>query len=60
MSTKTMTTAQLKAKLLKNPTFRKEYDALEDEFAFAGELVKARVEAGLTQAMETGQATVAP
>jgi DNA-binding XRE family transcriptional regulator len=59
-----MTTAQLKAKLLKNPTFRKEYDALEDEFAFAGELVKARIEAGLTQAqvaarMETGQATVA-
>jgi DNA-binding XRE family transcriptional regulator len=64
MSTKTLTTAQLKAKLMKSPTFRAEYDALEEEFAFAGELVEARLKAGLTQAqvaarMDTGQATVA-
>jgi ribosome-binding protein aMBF1 (putative translation factor) len=64
MSSKTMTTAQLKAKLMKSPAFRKEYDALESDFAFAGQLLKARQEAGMTQAevaakMNTDQAVVA-
>ena len=64
MNRKTMTMAQLKVELMKNPKFRKEYDALEEEFAFAGELVKARLQAGLTQAqvaakMATDQAVIA-
>ncbi len=33
-----------------DPAFRKAYDALEDEFAALAELLKARKEAGLTQA----------
>ena len=32
------------------PAFRKAYDALDDEFAALAELLKARKEAGLTQA----------
>lgn len=51
-------------KKLKDPAFRKEYEALEEEFAIARELVKARVEANLTQAqvaakMGTSQSAVA-
>ena len=34
---------------LKNPAYRKEYDALEGEFALAAALIRARAEAGLTQ-----------
>jgi predicted transcriptional regulator len=49
---------------LKNPAFRKEYDALEDEFALVSELLKARTRAKLTQAqiarrMGTSQSAVA-
>jgi transcriptional regulator with XRE-family HTH domain len=33
----------------KDPTFRKEYDALAEEFAFFDALVSARQQAGLTQ-----------
>jgi DNA-binding XRE family transcriptional regulator len=49
---------------MKDPTFRAEYDALEDEFALASALIKARGEAHLTQeqvakAMGTTQAFVA-
>lgn len=33
-----------------DPTFREAYDALEDEFAALDALLKARKEAGLTQA----------
>ena len=33
-----------------DPAFQKAYDALEDEFAALAELLKARKEAGLTQA----------
>ena len=33
-----------------DPAFKKAYDALEDEFAALAELLKARKEAGLTQA----------
>jgi DNA-binding XRE family transcriptional regulator len=49
---------------LKNPKFKKEYDALEEEFALVGELLKARTRAKLTQAqvakrMGTSQSAVA-
>jgi len=49
---------------MKDPEFRAEYDALEDEFALASALIKARGEAHLTQeqvakAMGTTQAFVA-
>ena len=33
----------------KDPAFRREYDALEEEFALFDELLKARKAAGLTQ-----------
>jgi ribosome-binding protein aMBF1 (putative translation factor) len=35
---------------MKNAEYRKEYDALEEEFAFAAEVAKARSRAGLSQA----------
>ncbi len=41
---------RLKARLAKNSDFVREYEALEDEFRLAGELVKARLERKLTQA----------
>jgi DNA-binding XRE family transcriptional regulator len=49
---------------LKKPKFKKEYDALEEEFALVGELLKARTRAKLTQAqvakrMGTSQSAVA-
>jgi DNA-binding XRE family transcriptional regulator len=34
---------------MKDPEFRKEYDALEGEFQYYDELLKARKRAGLTQ-----------
>jgi ribosome-binding protein aMBF1 (putative translation factor) len=54
----------LKNRLLKNPEVRKEYDALEEEFALAAAVAKARLRAGLSQAqlarrMNTTQSTVA-
>ena len=54
----------LKAQLLKNPAVRKEYDALEEEFALALAVAKARARVGLSQAqlakrMQTTQSTVA-
>ena len=49
---------------MKDPAFRREYDALEEEFALAGALLSARDRAGLTQAqvarrMKTTQTAVA-
>jgi ribosome-binding protein aMBF1 (putative translation factor) len=49
---------------MQDPEFRAEYDALEDEFALASALIKARGDAHLTQeqvaqAMGTTQAFVA-
>ena len=41
---------QFRARAFKRPGFRKAYDALEDEFAFLDEVLRARAEAGLTQA----------
>ena len=56
--------SDLKKRLLKNPEERKEYDALEEEFALAAAVAKARIRAGLSQAelarrMKTTQSTVA-
>ncbi len=47
-----------------NPAYRKEYDALEEEFALIAEVAKARARAGLSQAqlakrMRTTQSAVA-
>jgi len=49
---------------MKDPEFRAEYDALEEEFALASALIHARSEADMTQeevarAMGTTQAVVA-
>ncbi len=54
----------LHKKWMKDPEYRKEYDALEEEFALIAEVAKARMRAGLTQAqlakrMKTTQSTVA-
>ncbi len=54
----------LKARLLKDPEVRKEYEALEEEFALIAEVAKARQRAGLSQAqlakrMKTTQSTIA-
>lgn len=54
----------LKARLLKDPEVRKEYDALAEEFALIEAVAKARLRSGLTQAqlakrMKTTQSTVA-
>ena len=49
---------------MKNPKYRAEYDALEEEFALIGAMMDARARAGLTQAqvakrMKTTQTVVA-
>ena len=54
----------LKPRWLKDPEFRQAYDALENEFAIARELMRVRVRAGLTQAelahqMKTTQSAIA-
>ena len=64
MKKQTMTTAELKNKMMKDPEFRKEYEALEEEFALAGTLIRARAAAKMTQQevaekMGTDQAVVA-
>ena len=41
---------ELKKKWIRNPKFVKEYEALTDEFVIAHALIKARSEAGMTQA----------
>ena len=40
----------LKTRFLKDPEVRKEYDALEEEFALMAAMAKARLRAGLSQA----------
>jgi transcriptional regulator with XRE-family HTH domain len=52
------------AKARRNPAYRAAYDALEDEFSLVSAIIKARMDAGLTQAevaerMNTTQAVVA-
>jgi len=54
----------LHKKWMKDPEYRKEYDALEEEFALMAEVAKARARAGLSQAelakrMKTTQSTIA-
>ena len=56
--------SDIKKRWLRNPEVRTEYDALEEEFALARELILARSRAGLSQAevarrMGTTQSTVA-
>jgi DNA-binding XRE family transcriptional regulator len=56
--------AATKRKMLADPEVREAYDALADEFDLAGELIAARVRAGLTQAqlakrMGTTQSAIA-
>jgi ribosome-binding protein aMBF1 (putative translation factor) len=53
-----------KKQMLKNPEFKKAYDALEPEFALANALIGMRVKRGLTQAalakkMGTKQSAIA-
>jgi DNA-binding XRE family transcriptional regulator len=53
-----------KRKMLKNPAIRKEYDALEEEFALVRQLLAARARADMTQGqvarrMGTSQSAVA-
>ena len=64
MTRKSIPVEEAAKEWMKDPEFRAEYDALEDEFALASALIKARGEAHLTQeqvakAMGTTQAFVA-
>jgi ribosome-binding protein aMBF1 (putative translation factor) len=52
------------ARARRNPAYREAYDALEDEFSLIGAMIRARLDAGLTQEqlakrMNTTQAVVA-
>jgi transcriptional regulator with XRE-family HTH domain len=54
----------LHKRFMKDPEYRKEYDALEEEFALMVEVAKARTRAGLSQTelarrMKTTQSTIA-
>ena len=40
----------IKKEWMRNPEFVREYDALAPEFAVAGQLIRARTQAGMTQA----------
>jgi transcriptional regulator with XRE-family HTH domain len=56
--------SDLHKKWLKDPAYKKEYDALEEEFALASALIEARSRAGLTQEelaerMQTSQSAIA-
>lgn len=55
--------AKLKADLMKNPEFRREYEKLQPEFAIARAIIDARIKRKITQKelakrMGTGQAVV--
>jgi transcriptional regulator with XRE-family HTH domain len=54
----------LHKKWMKDPEYRKEYDALEEEFALIAEVARARLRSGLSQhelarRMKTTQSTIA-
>jgi ribosome-binding protein aMBF1 (putative translation factor) len=54
---------ELHKKWMKNPEYRREYDALEPEFQIAEQIIKARIERKISQEelakrMNTGQAVV--
>lgn len=60
---KTISLGELKKDLMKDPEFRREYDALQPEFEIAEQIIKARVERKISQAelakrMKTGQAVI--
>lgn len=64
MSRKYIPVEEAARKWMKDPEFRAEYDALEEEFALASALIRARGKAHMTQeevarAMGTTQAVVA-
>ena len=55
----------LHKKWLKDPAYRKEYDALEEEFALMAEVAKARLRTGLShpqlmRRMKTTRRTMTP
>ena len=59
-----ITADEVFAKARKNPAYREAYDALDEEFSLVAAIVKARTDAGLTQAevaqrMNTTQAVIA-
>jgi ribosome-binding protein aMBF1 (putative translation factor) len=63
-SMKRTTADDLHKKWMRNPKYRREYEALEEEFSLAAALIEARARAGLTQEqvaqrMKTTQAVVA-
>ena len=41
---------EIKKKWLRDPRVKKEYDAFKEEFQIAGEIIKARTRANMTQA----------
>lgn len=49
-TSKFTTYEEFKAKALKDPEFKKEYDALEAEFALVDEVISARLAKKMTQA----------
>jgi ribosome-binding protein aMBF1 (putative translation factor) len=58
------TVDDLHKKWMNNPKYRREYEALEEEFSLAAALIEARARAGLTQEqvaqrMKTTQAVIA-
>lgn len=64
MKRKSIPVEHLAEEWMKDPEFRRAYDALEDEFSLATALIAARVDAELTQeqlanAMGTTQAVIA-
>ena len=64
MTRKTIPVAEAAKEWFKNPQFKAAYDALEEEFALAQALIKARADADMTQEqvarkMGTTQAVVA-
>ena len=50
MNKKTIPFEATREKLMADPEFRKEYDALEEEFSLISQAIAARVRAGKTQA----------
>lgn len=55
---------KLKARLLENPTMRREHEALAPEYALSAELLRARLRSGLSQSelaarMGTSQSAIA-
>ena len=47
--TKFIPASEVRKEWFKSPSFRKAYDALEEEFALARALIEARIKAGMSQ-----------